>query len=257
MPMTQQANDRHILAEIGGAFVFLTRLPMPQWLFAKGYPDLQASLWAFPLVGLVVGLCGSLTFALGHYITLPHEVSAILVLIVMVIITGGLHEDGLADMADGFGSHKGPDEIARIMKDSLIGSFGTIALILLFITRWSALSHLDLMMTMASLPAIMAIGRFFVVIALQTTPLSPYASLGKSLSKPSYQTIIASFVMMLLSCLFLSFVTALAAFCAGFFMFIAVRFIARRKIEGLTGDVMGALIVLTEAAALIGILSYG
>ena len=69
MPMTQQANDRHILAEIGGAFVFLTRLPMPQCLFAKGYPDLQASLWAFPLVGLVVGLCGSLTFALGHYIT--------------------------------------------------------------------------------------------------------------------------------------------------------------------------------------------
>ena len=135
----------------------------------------------------------------------------------MVIITGGLHEDGLADMADGFGSHKGPDEIARIMKDSLIGSFGTIALILLYITRWSALSHLDLMMTMASLPAIMAISRFFVVIALQTTPLSPYASLGKSLSKPSYQTIIASFVMMLLSCLFLSFMSALAAFCAAFF----------------------------------------
>ena len=257
MPMTQQVNDRHILAEIGGAFVFLTRLPMPQWLFTKGYPDLQASLWAFPLVGLVVGLFGSLTFALGHYVTLPYEVSAILALIVMVIITGGLHEDGLADMADGFGSHKGPDEIARIMKDSLIGSFGTIALILLYFTRWSALSHLDIMLTMASLPAIMAMGRFFVVIALYTTPLSPYATLGKTLSKPSHQTIIASFVMMLLACLFLSFVTALAAFCAAFFMFLSVRFISCRKIGGLTGDVMGALISLTEAAALIGILSYG
>ena len=63
--------------------------------------------------------------------------------------------------------------------------------------------------------------------------------------------------MMLLSCLFLSFMSALAAFCAAFLMFLSVRFISCRKIGGLTGDVMGALIVLTEAAALIGIMSYG
>lgn len=257
MPIKTHEKHRHILAEIGGAFVFLTRFPVPQSLFAKSYPDLQSSLWAFPLVGLVVGLIGSLTLAITSQFALPIEVSSILALIMMLMATGGLHEDGLADMADGFGSHKGPDEIARIMKDSLIGSFGTIALILLFLTRWSSLSQLDIMLAMASLPAVMAMGRFFVVIALQTTPLSPHASLGKSLSKPSYQTIIASFVMMLLACLFLEFMTALIAFCAAFLIFAIVRFIACRKIEGLTGDVMGALIVLTEAAALIGILSHG
>ena len=257
MPQTQPSNDKQILAEIGGAFVFLTRLPVPQQLFAKGYPSLQASLWAFPLVGLVIGLCGSLTFAIASHLSLPQELSAILALIVMVLVTGGLHEDGLADMADGFGSHKGPEDITRIMKDSLIGSFGTIALILLYITRWSALSHLDMVLVMASLPAIMAMGRFFVIIALQTTPLSPYASLGKSLSKPSPQIIITSFVMMLLSCLFLTFMTALIAFCAAFLMFGIIRYLACRKIEGLTGDVMGAIIVLTETAALLGILSYG
>ena len=79
----------------------------------------------------MIGLCGSLTFAIASYLSLPQDLSSILALIIMVLATGGLHEDGLADMADGFGSHKGPEDIARIMKDSLIGSFGTMALILL------------------------------------------------------------------------------------------------------------------------------
>ena len=66
----------------------------------------------------------------------------------MVMTTGGLHEDGLADMADGFGSHKGAEEIARIMKDSVIGSYGTIALICLFFMRWTSILPIE--MTMAS-----------------------------------------------------------------------------------------------------------
>ena len=112
-------------------------------------------------------------------------------------------------------------------------------------------------MMLALLPLSMAVGRASVVLALIITPLSPHASLGKMLSKPEMPVIfVTSFILFLLAS-FVSFGAVLAGLLAALSGFVIIRALAIRKIGGLTGDVMGALIVTTELLFLIGVISYG
>ncbi|MGC6517028.1 MAG: adenosylcobinamide-GDP ribazoletransferase [Candidatus Puniceispirillaceae bacterium] len=245
------------LAEIGSAAVFLTRLPVPQSLFKSHFPSLQQSLWAFPLIGLIIGAIGSGAYGLSLILGLSNWLSAIFAITAMVIATGGLHEDGLADLADGFGSHKGPEEIARIMKDSVIGSYGTLALILMISAKISVIASVPFSALIFLLPFACAIGRSFVIIAMMTTPLSPYASLGKSLSKPDVSVFIPALIIACIGAITLPVGSFLSGIIAAFIAFIILRNLAMRKIQGLTGDVMGALIILTELSFMIGFISHG
>jgi adenosylcobinamide-GDP ribazoletransferase len=121
------------------AIQFLTRLPVPRVRFD---PDclLRAAKF-FPVVGLVIGL-GASTL---QNVAAPHlgrPLVALLVLIFLVLATGGLHEDGLADTADGFGGGWNREQILEILRDSRIGSFGALALILSVLARFLLLSNL-------------------------------------------------------------------------------------------------------------------
>ncbi len=128
---------RRWFQEILAAFQFLTRLPVPSSNFE---PDiLSRSAKYFPVVGLVIGLGASFLF---HLLT-PHvsrTIVALMILTYMVLITGGFHEDGLADAADGFGGGWKREQILIIMRDSRIGSFGAIALVLSLLARFLLLS---------------------------------------------------------------------------------------------------------------------
>ncbi len=121
------------------AFQFMTRLPLPS---ALSEPEqLSRAAKFFPVVGLVIGLGAvALNRVLsGHF---SHSVIALMVLIYLVLITGGFHEDGLADAADGFGGGWAKDKILLIMHDSRIGTFGAVALILSLLARYVLLSEL-------------------------------------------------------------------------------------------------------------------
>jgi adenosylcobinamide-GDP ribazoletransferase len=115
-----------ILQDIAAAFQFLTRLPL-NWLPYKS-DALSGAAKYFPLVGLAVG-----AIAAGLYLLLlthlPIAVIALLMVLLSTLVTGGLHEDGLADAADAFGGGWNQKQVLEIMKDSSIGSFGTLALI--------------------------------------------------------------------------------------------------------------------------------
>lgn len=118
---------------------FLTRLPVPRVRFD---PDsLSRAAKFFPVVGLGMGLGAS---ALQR-IAVPHlsrPLVALLVLIFLVLVTGGLHEDGLADTADGFGGGWNREQVLTILRDSRIGSFGALALVLSVLARVLLLSSL-------------------------------------------------------------------------------------------------------------------
>ena len=244
------------IAQMASAFIFLTRLPAPQRLFAKGYPPLQETLWAFPLVGALIGTIGASVISLALMIGLPDTVAVIVAMIVMIGLTGGLHEDGLADLADGFGSHKPAAEIARIMKDSLIGTYGTLALILLCLTRITTLESLIDVPLIWLLPAACALGRLFVIIGLLTTPLSPHASLGTMLRRPSLRLSLSALLITFIPLFMAGLLPSLAGIIAATSLFVILRYLCCKKIAGLTGDVMGAMIVVTECGFLIGYLSY-
>ncbi len=130
---------KRTLADLAVAFQFMTRLPLPRLEYRTDALSRAAS-W-FPLVGLVVGLgAAAVHLAIGAH--LPRSVSALLVLVYLVLITGALHEDGLADAADGFGGGWHRDQVLTIMRDSRIGSYGAIALVLSLTARWLLLSSL-------------------------------------------------------------------------------------------------------------------
>lgn len=130
---------RQALKDLLVAFQFLTRLPLPQLDYDPA--SLSRSLKFFPLVGLVIGLLG----AWFERLLAPHlsrPLAAFLVLLLFVLVTGALHEDGLADTVDGFGGGRNREQILAIMHDSRIGSFGASALALSLIARLLLLSAL-------------------------------------------------------------------------------------------------------------------
>jgi adenosylcobinamide-GDP ribazoletransferase len=130
---------RRLVQELLVAFQFLTRLPISHIAYQ---PDsLSRSAKFFPVVGLVIGLGASV---LQHLLT-PHLIRALVALLVLaflVLITGGLHEDGLADAADAFGGGWNPEQVLTILRDSRIGSFGALALVLSVLARFLLLSIL-------------------------------------------------------------------------------------------------------------------
>jgi adenosylcobinamide-GDP ribazoletransferase len=130
---------RRLVEELLVAFQFLTRLPVPRIPYR---PDsLSRSTKFFPLVGLVVGLCASLLQRVlaSH---LNRALVALLVLMFLVLATGGLHEDALADTADAFGGGWNRKQVLTILRDSRIGGFGALALVLSVLARLLLLSML-------------------------------------------------------------------------------------------------------------------
>ena len=119
------------------ALMFYTRLPCPKNL--KHSNDLlNESLRYFPIIGYIVAFISSIIFLLSSLI-FSIEISILLSMLTSILITGAFHEDGLADMIDGFGGGWSKDKILDIMKDSRIGTFGVIALIIIFLLKYQSL----------------------------------------------------------------------------------------------------------------------
>ena len=118
-----------------GAFAFLTRIPMPNHKC-----ETHSTMWAFPIVGSVIGIISSLAYWATVSIGLPTMVGATIVITVHCFLTGALHYDGLGDVADGlWGSHKKARRL-EIMKDSRVGSYGVIALVLAILIKIQIIS---------------------------------------------------------------------------------------------------------------------
>jgi adenosylcobinamide-GDP ribazoletransferase len=138
------------LAELQAGFVFLTRLPLPRAVTSYGAttggaaapPTLAQAAWTFPLAGIVVGAIGAIVYALLHRIGLTPWPAAALALAATLAATGCLHEDGLADTADGFGGGNTTDRKLAIMRDSRIGTYGVCALVLALLVRAGVVASL-------------------------------------------------------------------------------------------------------------------
>lgn len=221
------------------ALVFLTRLPLGRFLPARIVP-LSQSLWAFPLIGVLIGLIAALPlWALG-----PGLLPAVLSVTLAVWFTGALHEDALADFADAAGG-KDRDDRLRIMRDSAIGSYGVMALILCTAIRIAAIAQVSPLAVIAAAVA----GRTAIVFAMAI--LSPARSdgLGKSAGKPNLANIAIASLIGGLTLLFLG-RAGIAAAIAGLIALGVVIQKAKQWLGGQTGDVLGTASIITETAVL-------
>ena len=123
------------------ALTFFTRIPCPKWVtYSEDF--LNRSAIYFPLVGCVVGAITALAFRLG-IMFLPLSVALALSMAVSLLLTGAFHEDGWADVCDGFGGGWNRQDILRIMKDSRIGVYGTIGLIVMLGLKFLSLYEME------------------------------------------------------------------------------------------------------------------
>lgn len=200
------------------------------------------SAWAFSLVGAGVGAMASLPWLLGG----PPLLTATLAVALSVILTGALHEDGLADFADAAGGH---DRQARldIMRDSRIGSYGVLALALTTMMRIAAIVVLGPLHLIAAAAG----GRAAIVLTMAALPPARKDGLGHDAGVPGWRPVIITSVVTL-ALLILAGQGHPVALVAGLAALALVIRQARIWLGGQTGDVLGAASVLVESAMLVG-----
>ncbi len=243
-----------MLDDVKTALQFLTRLPV-QVPAASGMAGVARAAWAFPLVGLVVGLAGAIAFTLALRVGLPPAIAAILALAATILVTGALHEDGLADLFDALGGHAGRARALEIMRDSRIGTYGTLALLLGLSLRAAAL---------ATLAAPWAVGTALVVagcisralMALLMALQHPARSDGLGAAAGRVTTgraILACLLgaVSLLACP--SPASAFAVLAASVTLFLLLERWTRSRLGGFTGDTVGATQQLCETACLLAL----
>ncbi len=233
------------------AGVLLTRLPLPRLTeaqFSRG----AAAVWAYPIVGAVLGMIGACVWGIAGWFGLPIHLQAGFTLSALILMTGALHEDGLADTADGLWGGHTAERRLDIMKDSRIGAYGVIALVMGIGLRWSALTLsgpvaliVSATLSRAVLPGMMSV-----------VPFARSTGLAHSVGHPPIA----------LSGLALMIGGAIALFSSGFIaglgaVFIAIlaaigmQALARSKINGITGDILGATQQVCEILILCWLIS--
>ena len=242
------------------ALQFFTRLPIPRWV---GYqPEwLQQSSRYFPLVGVVVaGICAALYMVASTL--LPSHVAVLLSMAAGIYVTGAFHEDGFADMCDGFGGGLTRARVLEIMKDSRIGAYGAIGIVCLLAVKGVALASLPPAVLVAALFVAHPLSRLAAVSLIWTMD---YAR-DEGKSKPMAQAMSSSeFVIAAVCALLPAVVCALLGVIDWSALVLAVLaatasawFLGRkcqRRLQGYTGDCLGAVQQVAEVAIYLAILS--
>ncbi|MGZ2258436.1 adenosylcobinamide-GDP ribazoletransferase [Roseobacter sp. A03A-229] len=230
------------------AATLLSRMPLPrlpETAFARGA---QAS-WAYPIAGAVLGAGAACAAALCLALGLPAVFAAGVLLITLVLLTGAMHEDGLGDTADGFWGGFEPARRLEIMRDSQTGTYGILALILITGLRWSAYAAL---LPLGVLPVIAAaaLSRAAMPCLMAALPHARDDGLSKSVGRPDAPTAVLGLGIALVIAGLCVGGAAIGGLLAGLAVAALVGTLARAKIGGQTGDVLGAAQQLGELCTL-------
>ena len=233
------------------AFSFLTILPVGHPSLSGG-KELARSMAFFPLVGLIIGLI----LAVGHYLFLflfSEPLSLWLTIGLLALLTRGLHLDGFADTVDGLGSGGPREKVLEVMRDSRIGAFGVIGLILLIGAKYFALDQIP----RASIPyalILMAVtGRNAMVLVCYR---SPYARSEGGLAKAFTENLGVREIALSLAtafgiALWVMGIHGAAVFIGTGFFSLGYRYFFIKKLGGVTGDILGGANELAELLCLL------
>ena len=247
------SNEYNWLRQLNLFFVatgFFTRLPTPSWVIADDN-ELKKSSRYFGLVGLLIGLICALVYWFTQQ-WLPTSVAVLLAMVAGVLVTGGFHEDGLADTADGFLGGKTFEDKLRIMKDNHLGSYGAIVLALILLLRWQLLVELALFSPWAAITGFIVAHTLSRVLAASLIFSVKYVTdleleEGKRLSHD--QSLNDLFILLASGIFVLFWLNGLAAFVL-FISLWALRFCLckyfRSQIGGYTGDTLDAAQQVSE-----------
>lgn len=240
-----------ILESIVVAFQFLTRLYLPinvEWDTA----NLRRSLMWFGLVGAFIGVILAGAMTLFNRFDLIPAVSAIIILIIWIFITGGMHIDGISDMADGFFSMRDKEKTLEIMKDSHVGAFGVITIVFLLLIKFEMLKEFIIIEKnvwfLILPPTIARIAAGLVLSFYETTKKSGLGYTFHSSDPRIFWaigfvvTLIISSILNIKSLIFIG-IAILASNLMALW--------AKKKIGGLNGDIYGAIVETVEVIGMV------
>lgn len=236
------------------AFVFLTRVPVGGFPYARA--DWSWATAHFPFVGLVLGAVLGATFVL--LAPLGGLPAAALTMGLSLLLTGAFHEDGLADTSDALGGAYDRENVLRILKDSRVGSFGSVALCFSFVTRAALLAEFHTSRPLVTIGAVALVGSLARAVPLWQMVRSPYASEQGAKSRdvvraePSRAVIGTAYPLLVGAALtwfgLLSPLRLLAAGACCLVVGAITEWRYRRRLGGITGDFLGATEQLCEVA---------
>lgn len=254
------------IAETARALAFLTRLPVPNTYFNDddAHNETIQSAGYFPAAGIVIGLLGSVAFIITHILHLPPALSSAIAIIGVIILTGALHEDGLGDIADGFGGGATKERRLEIMKDSRLGTYGVIAVISSLLLRVLALTAIlqtsGVIAACFAMIAANAASRGAMVWMWSDLPPARIDGVSGQLGKPHENAVSIAAVMGLGSALIFGvlgtgFISATIAIVLSVMIMIGFQKLCMKMIGGQTGDTLGACQQLVEITMLVGLAS--
>ncbi len=234
------------------ALVLLTRLPMPK--LPQRLIDRQAqAVWAFPVVGLIVGALASAAIWIALHLGLSPFVSASLGVTVLIATTGAMHEDGLADTFDGLWGGFTAERRLEIMKDSHIGTYGVLALVICQLLRVSAIATLIGAGWVGGVVAACLFSRALMPALMRLLPNARKSGLSHSVGAPKSNAVWIGLLLALALILSLLGTNAVLPMICAITMAVAVALIAKAHIGGQTGDILGATQQLSEVAFLLAL----
>lgn len=238
------------------AIQYFTRLPVPRW---TGYSERQLNDAAryFPLVGILVGLVtgGAYLLAISVF---PQPLAVLLSMVVGVLLTGGFHEDGLADACDGLGGGWDKPQVLAIMKDSRIGSYGVLGLVLALALKFAALAAVPAARFLVIAVAAHSFSRFMAVSVMATQRYvrdddsARAKPVAQSISSAGF-TCAAIFALAPLAWLGWA---GLAGATGALALRLAAAQYIYRRIGGYTGDCLGAVQQITEIGFYLALLAW-
>lgn len=251
---------RHELRLFFIALQFFTRIPIPRWVGFE--PDwLHHASRYFPAVGWVVAAVSAGVYLLAQRVW-PQGVAVLLASVAGIWLTGAFHEDGFADVCDGFGGGLTPERVLDIMRDSRVGAYGAIGIGLMLLLKVMLLAHLPAERVVPALLLAHPCSRLLSCSLIwrlnyarqegKAKPLAQHMSNGEFL----LATITVSLPLALL--LYWQYLPWQALLQAGALMLLATVWLARlfvRRIGGYTGDCLGAVQQLSEVGCYLGLLA--
>ena len=227
----------------------LTRIPVPPSVGTSG-DDIRRSVRYFPVVGILVGAVAASSYVIAAQ-ALPATVAALISTVATILATGALHEDGLADTSDGIGGGRERERALEVMRDSRIGTYGVLALMLVVGTKVVSIASLPMGTAITALIAAHIISRASVVVAMFSVHPARNHGLGARFAGGANigSVIVAIFVAtaaLVAVALLVGWVATTLVAVASVIGHVAIRATYQPKIGGYTGDTLGATQQITE-----------
>lgn len=229
------------------AMQFLTRLPI-NIPIDFNEENIRKGTFYYPFIGALLGILSSIPY----YFLAPYsrDIAGFLTVMTMIILTGGLHLDGLSDTADGFFSNRDREKTLEIMKDSRIGAFGVLSLILIILFKFTLISNIGINLPVALILS-MGNSRLITLLQIAFKKSARPGGLGDMFHKSKPKKYIITGIILYIILIILLDIRYLIPLIGSLLVGEFISLYTYKKIDGFTGDVYGATIEITEAISLL------